>query len=260
MTDDRDGKGSEPQKAGFPGREAAAKALPRRFYRTVDMSPAEADGSRTIRLDGRTARTPGKRELRLTSRALAEAVATEWDLQQTTIDPATMPLTRLVNTAIDGVEAQKADVAADVVKYAGSDLVCYRADYPEGLVRRQQELWDPVLAWAAERHGASFKVASGLMPVAQSEDSSRRIAAAIAPLDALRLTALHAMTTLMGSALLALAVLDGRLTPEAAWEAAHVDEDWQITEWGEDAEATARRERRWREMQAASALARLAAA
>jgi chaperone required for assembly of F1-ATPase len=260
MSNDRDGKGNGPPKPGLRGREAAAKPLPRRFYKTVDVSPPDGSGDRTILLDGRIARTPGQRELRLASRALAEAVATEWDIQQAAIDPATMPLTRLVNTAIDGVEAHKADVAADIVKYAGSDLICYRADYPEGLTRRQEAFWDPVLAWAAERHGASFRVASGIMPITQPDEAGRRVADAVAPLDTLRLTALHVMTTLMGSALLALAVIDGWLTPEAAWEAAHVDEDWQIAEWGEDAEAAARRERRWHEMQAASALARLVAA
>jgi len=260
MSDDRDGKDDRRPQDPLPGREATAKPLPRRFYKTVSVGPSGPDGSRIILLDGRVARTPGKRELRLASRALAEAVATEWDVQQATIDPASMPLTRLVNTAIDGVEARMDDVAADIVKYAGSDLLCYRADYPDGLVARQSALWDPILAWVAERHDASFKVASGIMHVAQPEDAARHIADAVAPLDPLRLTALHVMTTLMGSALLALAVIDGRLTPEAAWEAAHVDEDWQIAEWGEDAEATARRERRWREMQAASALVRLMAA
>lgn len=260
MSDDRDSKGNGQPKPALPGREATAKPLPKRFYKKVEVGPANPSGAHTILLDGRVARTPGKRELRLASKLLAEAVATEWHVQQTAIDPATMPLTRLVNTAIDGVEARMADVAADIVKYAGSDLLCYRADYPDGLAARQRELWDPVLAWIAERHGASFTVASGLMPVAQPDEAGRRIAAAVAPLDALHLTALHVMTTLMGSALLGLAVVGARLTPEAAWEAAHVDEDWQIAEWGEDAEAMARRERRWREMQAASALVRLAAA
>jgi chaperone required for assembly of F1-ATPase len=261
MSDDRDSRsGGQPKPGALPSRESVAKPLPRRFYKSVEVGPAAPDGSRAILLDGRAARTPGRRELRFASKALAEAVANEWDVQQTSIDPATMPLTRLVNTAIDGVEARMADVAADVVKYAGSDLLCYRADYPEGLAARQRVLWDPVLAWIAQHHGASFTVVTGLMPVAQPDEASQRIADAVAPLDPLRLTALHVMTTLMGSALLGLAVIGGRLTPEAAWEAAHVDEDWQIAEWGEDAEATARRERRWHEMQAASALVRLAAA
>lgn len=260
MSDERDGKRTGQPQAGIPGRDTANPQLPRRFYKVVEVGPARPDGSRLILLDGRTARTPGKRELRLASKALAEAVATEWDVQREAIDPASMPLTRLVNTAIDGVEARMADVAVDIVKYAGHDLLCYRVDYPAGLAERQRQLWDPVLGWIGERHGATFAVSSGLMPVTQSEDAGARIARAVAPLDPLRLTALHVMTTLMGSALLGIAVLEGHLTPEAAWLAAHVDEDWQISEWGEDAEATARRERRWREMQAASALARLAMA
>ncbi|MEZ5817423.1 MAG: ATP12 family protein [Hyphomicrobiaceae bacterium] len=261
MSDDPDRNigGNRKPIAIRPG-QATARSLPRRFYNSVEVGAAGTDGACTILLDGRTARTPGKRELRLAPRVLAEAVAAEWDAQRDTIDPATMPLTRLINTAIDGVAARMADVAADVVKYAGSDLLCYRADYPEGLAARQRALWDPVLQWVEERHGAAFETATGLMPVAQPVAASQRIAEAVRPLDALSLTALHVMTTLTGSALLSLAVLKGRLTPEAAWEAAHVDEDWQIAEWGEDAEAKARRERRWSEMQAASALLRLAAA
>ena len=241
-----------------PGREAMAKPLPLRFYKDVSLGLSGPPPGHTILLDGRMARTPGKRELRLTTMALAEAVATEWASQGTQIDPQRMPLTRLVNTALDGVAGRMADVAADVVKYAGSDLLCYRADFPEGLVARQRLHWDPVLAWADERHGVRLTVGSGLMPVTQPDEAGPRIAAAVAHLDAFGLTALHVMTTLMGSALLGLAVIEGRLDPEAAWTAAHVDEDWQISEWGEDAEAMARRERRWSEMQAAATLARLA--
>lgn len=250
--------GGEP--VTVPGRAAPARPLPRRFYRAVDVAPPDAAALFAIRLDGRTARTPGKRELRLPTEALAQAVAAEWDAQETSVDPARMPLTRLVNTALDGVAARMSEVAADIVKYAASDLLCYRADFPEGLAARQRALWDPVLGATADRHGAAFAVASGLMPVAQPAAVTAAFAAAVAPLDAFRLTSLHVMTTLMGSAVLALAVLEARLSPEAAWEAAHVDEDWQIMEWGEDAEAAARRARRWDEMQAAASLLRLLAA
>jgi chaperone required for assembly of F1-ATPase len=250
-----DGK---PGPGAGPGAGAGSRPLPRRFYQTAEAGPPGPDGTRPVLLDGRPVRTPAKRELRVASKALAEAVATEWDTQQGVIDPALMPLTRLLNTALDGVEHRMAEVAADVVKHSGSDLLCYRADYPEGLAERQRALWTPVLDWIARRHGAVFTVTAGLMPVAQPDEAPQRIAEAVRRLDPLHLASLHVMTTLMGSALLALAVIEGQLTPEAAWEAAHVDEDWQIAEWGEDAEATARRERRWREMQAASALARLA--
>lgn len=258
--DDRDG--ADASRKGkpivVPGREAQARLLPRRFYKDVSLGVSGPPPEHTILLDGRVARTPGKRELTLPTIALAEAVAGEWASQGTHIDPAEMPLTRLANTAIDGVSDRMADVAADIVKYAGSDLLCYRAGFPQGLAARQAALWDPVLDWMKDWHGISPVVATGLMPVDQPAALSRGMATAVAPLDAMRLTAFHVMTTLMGSAFLTLAVFDGRLTPEAAWEAAHVDDDWQISEWGEDAEATAKRERRWQEMRAASALLRLA--
>jgi chaperone required for assembly of F1-ATPase len=253
---DPSGKG---QPIIVPGREALSRPLPRRFYTSVEVGALDPLTGHAILLDGRIARTPGKRELRLHSEALARAAAAEWAAQQAAIDPALMPLTRLVNTAIDGVALRMADVAADVAKYAMSDLLCYRADFPEGLAERQREAWDPVLAWIAETHGTTLTVGTGLMPITQPAEVGQGIAAAIAPLDPLRLTALHVMTTLMGSALLALAVLGGHLTPEAAWDAAHIDEDWQIAEWGEDAEARARREHRRQEMLAAATLARLLA-
>jgi chaperone required for assembly of F1-ATPase len=196
-------------------------------------------------------RTPAKALLALPTRALAEAVAEEWSGQREHIDPATMPLTRLANSAIDGVRGREAEVRADIVRYAGSDLLCYRAFEPEELVRRQAELWDPVLAWAREAFGVRFAVAQGLMPRAQPPAATAAIAAALEGFDTFGLAALHVMTTLTGSALLALAQARGRLTAEQAWTAAHVDEDWQIGKWGEDEEAAARRQRRWWEMQAA---------
>jgi chaperone required for assembly of F1-ATPase len=199
-------------------------------------------------------RTPAKAELAVPTRALAEAIAAEWEGQAERIDAATMPLTRLVNTAIDGVAARMSQVQADIAAFAMSDLVCYRADEPEPLVQRQRQHWDPVLAWAREALGARFEVATGLMPVAQPEQTRAAVAASLEGLDAFRLAALHVMTTLTGSALLALAHARGALTAEAAWAAAHVDEDFQISQWGEDTEAAARRARRWAEMQAASRL------
>jgi chaperone required for assembly of F1-ATPase len=197
-------------------------------------------------------RTPAERPFAVPTRALAEAIAGEWKAQGERIDPATMPLTRLANSALDGVAGREIDVRAEIVEYAGSDLLCYRASEPAGLVERQALLWDPVLAWARDALGARFQVATGLMPVAQSERARSTIAGALGGLDAFNLAALHVMTTLTGSALLALAHARGRLTVDGAWAAAHVDEDWQISQWGEDAEAAARRRRRWAEMQAAS--------
>jgi chaperone required for assembly of F1-ATPase len=220
--------------------------------RVEDAPSARWGGEYRILLDGRPVRTPAKALLALPTRALAEAIAGEWDAQREHIDPSSMPLTRLANSAIDGVRGRAAEVRADIVKYAGSDLLCYRATEPEELVRRQAELWDPVLAWGREALGARLEVAEGLMPVTQPEAAQQAVARALDGQDAFALAALHVMTTLTGSALLALAHARGRLTVEQAWAAAHVDEDWQIGTWGEDAEAAARRLRRWSEMQAAS--------
>jgi chaperone required for assembly of F1-ATPase len=224
---------------------------------SVAAVPTSEDGAREeyrILLDGKPVRTPAKRVLAVPSRALAEAVAGEWEVQRDRIDPAAMPLTRLVNSTLDGVRGREAEVRAEIAKYAGSDLVCYRAAEPEGLVRRQAELWDPVLAWSREALGADFQVAVGLMPVAQPQAACAALAGGLEGYDAFALAALNVMTTLMGSALLALAHARGQLTAEAAWAAAHVDEDWQIAKWGADAEAAARRLRHWTEMQAASRL------
>jgi chaperone required for assembly of F1-ATPase len=168
-----------------------------------------------------------------------------------------MPLTRLVNSAIDGVTGREAEVRADIAKYAASDLVCYRAEVPAELVRRQAEAWDPILSWGREALAARLVLSEGIVPVAQPRAATAAVEGALAELDAFSLAAHHVMTTLMGSALLALAHARGRLTAEEAWAAAHVDEDWQIGQWGEDAEAKARRARRWAEMQAASRLLEL---
>jgi chaperone required for assembly of F1-ATPase len=235
-----------------PGQEPL-RPLPKRFYKTVSVEAAAGGGHRLL-LDGKPVRTPAKRELRLPTQALADAVAQEWSAHGERIDPSTMPLTKLANSSIDGVAARAGDVRAEIVKYAGSDLVCYRAESPQELVRRQSEHWDPILAWARETHGAQFQTVHGIMPVEQPAAATEAVAKAIASDDPFRLAAIHVMTTIMGSALLALAHTHGHLAADAAWAAAHVDEDWQISQWGEDAEAQARRDRRWAEMQAASRL------
>jgi chaperone required for assembly of F1-ATPase len=187
----------------------------------------------------------------LPSRALAEAVAAEWEAQRDAIDPAAMPLTRLANTIIDGVSEARAPVAAEVEKYLGSDLVFYRAEEPAGLVALQARHWDPVLDWAHETGGVRFMLAAGVMFVAQLPSAVAAMRATF-PDDPWRLGAVHVMTTLTGSALIALAVMHGRLTPEEAWAAAHVDEDWNISQWGRDALALERRAFRWEEMRAAA--------
>ncbi len=234
-----------------PGQQEI-KPLPKRFYTDATMGPQSGSGDYPVLLDGRGAKTPRRKALALPTIGLAKAVAAEWQAQVKDINPALMPLTRLANTALDGVSGREADVRADIVKYAGSDLLCYRADNPDALAQRQASLWDPVLAWANGRLGVVLQTGRGLMPVYQPPGVASAFAAALEPLDAFRLTSLHVMTTLTGSAVLALAVLEGKLSPEAAWTAAHVDEDWQIERWGSDGEAETRRVRRWTEMTAAT--------
>lgn len=233
-----------------PGQQEV-RPLPKRFYIAAVAAPGKTGGF-TVELDGRTAKTPKKTVLLLPTLPLARAVANEWQAQAVEIDPSRMPLTRLANTAIDGVTGRDAEVRADIVRYSGSDMLCYRAGHPDVLIGLQTAAWDPVLAWAGHRLGTTFLTTRGLMPVVQPPQTSAAYGAAIADLDAFRLTALHVMTTLTGSALLSLSVLDRHLTATAAWAAAHIDEDWQIAQWGPDAEAQVRREGRWTEMAAAA--------
>jgi chaperone required for assembly of F1-ATPase len=237
-----------------PMRAAQANMRPPpvgRFYKAVEVR--EADGRHALLLDGRGARTPGRNALAASGRALMLKVGEEWERQRETIDPADMPLTRLLNSAIDGVAHTMAETRADILSYAGSDLLCYRAEEPENLVARQAHAFDPVLRWAADLLGARFKLTNGMMHVAQPSEGLAAIGAELdAYDDPVALAALSVMTTLTGSALLALAVGRGFLSAEAAWQAAHVDEDFQAERWGADAEATARRKGRWREFEAAA--------
>lgn len=230
-------------------------SLPRRFYAQATVEPRE--GRYTLMLDGKPAMTPKRRRLEHASAQVMDCVAAEWRAQGERIDPAAMPATQLLNVALDAVAEAMGPVADDIVKYSGSDLVCYRAESPETLVAAERAAWDPPLAFARERLGARFTLAGGVVFRAQPEEAVAAVARRVAAIDdPLTLAALHAMTTLMGSAILALAVIDGALSPEAAWSAAHVGEDHQMRLWGADAEALARRARRWEEMAAAAALAR----
>ena len=237
-------------------RTEQAGALPKRFYRDV-MVVARGAGH-AVELDGRPLRTPGKLVLVLPSAAMAKAIADEWAAQVDLIDPLSMPLTRLANSVRDQVEGREAAVRADIVKYAESDLLCYRADGPEGLVRAQSEAWAPILDWARSTVGADLAVCAGLMPVAQSKASRDAIEATVAPLGSFRLASAHVMTTLLGSVVLMLATLAGRLPPEEAWRTAHIDESWQIARWGEDSEAARRQEKRREEFFAAVRMSKLA--
>lgn len=234
-----------------PISDSFAKPRVKRFYKHVSVGEGAFF---QILLDGRAVKTPRKRALILPTRALADLVAAEWAGQGGEIIPTAMHLTRFANTAIDAVADQKAEVARDIAAYAGSDLVCYRADSPDDLVALQSARWDPIVAWAASTLNARFLVVNGVMPVEQPQTALMPFASALDTFDAFGLTALHVLMTLTGSALIALAHARGYLDANEAWAAAHVDEDYQISLWGEDFEAIERRAARRTEFDAAVAL------
>lgn len=228
------------------------KPMPKRFYKTVEVGLSN-DNKFTVLLDGRTVRTPAKAVLTVPTRRVAELLAAEWDAQVEHLDPTTMPVTRLANTALDGVAPDVRAVFNDIMNFAGTDLLCYRAADPRGLVERQAEQWDPVLAWTAEALKARFILAEGIIhqqqPAAALAGYAEALRRYATPLG---LSCLHTITSLTGSAILAIAFADQHLFAEQAWRLAHLDEDWQIEHWGTDAEAFQRREKRWVEMQAAT--------
>lgn len=227
--------------------------LPKRFYTAVEV--AQVDGGYTVRLDGRTIKTPARRPLLVPAQTVARAMASEWEAQSERIDPATMPMTRLVNTVIDGIAETADETRSDLARYVETDLLFYRVEGPERLVARQQAIWDPMLKGAEASLGRRFLLGEGVMHVAQPAESiaafRRRLEAVTDPF---AIAALHQMTTLTGSALIAFAILEGRLDAAAAWSAAHLDEDWNIELWGGDEEASARRSARFEDMRIAADL------
>ena len=239
-------------------RRSARPQLRRRFYKRAQVDDAldearSGERSFAVRLDGRAVRTPARRVLQVPVRALAEALAAEWNAQEEVIDPAKMPLTRLANSIIDGVATAPEAVAAEIEKYLASDLIVYRATSPQGLVERQAHAWNPLFDWARESLGADFVIAQGVTFVAQPA-AALAVAGAAIPRDPWLLGALSAVTTLTGSALIGLALLSGRLSAEEAWAAAHVDEDWNMERWGRDPIALERRAGQLAELQAAAQL------
>jgi chaperone required for assembly of F1-ATPase len=211
----------------------------KRVYKSV--AARAVDGDWRVTLDGRPLRTPAKRDLIVPSEALATAIAAEWDAQSSDIRPETMPLTRLATTAMDRTAAERNKIVAEIANYAGTDLVCYRAEHPPALAARQEATWQPLIDWAAGRYDAGLAVTAGIVPLAQSPASLKAYAGVVAAFDDFRLTALQAVTGACGSLVIALALHEGRLDAEAAFAASQLDETFQIEAWGEDAEAAQRR-------------------
>jgi len=244
-------KNAPPGNATEAARRAMRPTPRRRFYATATTKRVTAGYA--VALDGKPVRTPAGHALAAPTLGLAHAIAAEWEAQGETIDPAKMPRTRLANAIIDGVCVRPGPVAAEIERYLASDLVCYRAGEPQGLRERQTAHWDPILAWARDALGARFSLGEGVVHVAQPEAALAAARAAI-PADPWRLGAVHALTTLTGSALMALALTRTGLSADAAWQAAHVDEDWNIAQWGWDDLALERRAFRHAEFLAAAAV------
>jgi chaperone required for assembly of F1-ATPase len=229
----------------------------KRFYARAGL--IETDGVFAVTLDGKPIKTPSGKTVAVPKRAIAEAMAAEWEAQKETIDPLTMPMTRFANSVVDAVVDRVGVVRDDIARYFHSDLLFYRAGHPEALVAREAQHWDGVLFWAADTLGAHFILAQGIMHVSQP---AQAVAAAhdALPHDPWSVAALHVVTTLTGSALLALALHQGARDSDQVWAAAHVDEDFNAAQWGEDEEVMARRAARKVDFESAVAILRALAA
>lgn len=228
----------------------------KRFYKSVSV--AQRDGFYNIQLDGKSVRTPLGHLLELWTRDLAQAIADEWSTQGGEIDLETMPFTRLAFAAVDVVAPVYAEVGTRISGYAKADVLCYRADAPAELAKRQREIWDPILDWASDRYGARLTTAQGLTPVLQPEEALEKLGAQVRRFDDFTLAAMRSIVGICGSFVLGLAIFDEYLPAREAFAAALLDEDFQAERWGRDAEAEARRARMLAELEAAERFMRLA--
>ena len=222
----------------------------KRFWTAADVRAVEEGWS--IELDGRSVRTPARAALTVPSETLARAIADEWNSVGETVDPRAMPLTGLANAAIDRVAPDREAFAAQLARYAEADLACYRADHPTDLVARQSETWDALLGWGRRRFDVDFCTTAGITHVDQPPATVERLSHALAVLDPFNLAGLSPLVTIGGSLLAALAVLEGAMSVEEAWDAVSVDDRYQLDRWGTDAEAEAALENRRRDFAAAA--------
>jgi chaperone required for assembly of F1-ATPase len=213
---------------------------------------AEAGADRSVLLDGRPVKTPGRAPLVPPTEALAEAIADEWNAQGDTIDPRAMPLTGLANAAIDRIAPDPAAFADGLAAYGESDLLCYRAEGPETLAARQSERWDPILGWAQQRYDVVFELAMGVIHMPQPPETVARLREAVGARGPFQLAGLSPLVTVSGSLIVALALAEGAISLDTAWAAATLDEQWQAEQWGEDAEAAAALAARLRDFAAAA--------
>ena len=232
----------------------------KRFYTDVTAEPEADGGGLSIRLDARPVRTPARALLVVPTDALAAAIVGEWQAQGDKIDPRTMPMTGLANAAIDRVAPDPASFVAVLAPYAETDVLCYRAEEPPLLAEREAAAWDPLLAWTRTRYDVAFELTSGIVHRPQPEATVRRLAVALAARDPFALAAMSPLVTISGSLVTALALAEGRIDADAAFDATHLDEIWQAEQWGEDWMATDARDLRRADFVAAARFLELIAA
>lgn len=222
----------------------------KRFWKSAEVMGAL--GGYAIALDGRRVKSPARAELIVPTQALAKAIAAEWNECGEKVDPRCMPLTGLANAAIDRIAPDQENYAAGIAGYGETDLVCYRAEGPETLVRWQSESWDALLNWARRRYDVDFVCQTGIMHVPQPADTVRKLAHAVAALDSFQLAGLSPLVTIGGSLIAGLAALEEMIPAEAAWEAVSLDDRWQLEQWGDDPDARAALDARRRDFLAAA--------
>lgn len=208
----------------------------KRFWKQATVT--EADGGYCVLLDGRGVKTPAKAPLVLPTKAMANAVAAEWQAQEGTIAPLTMPVTRSANAAIDKVAIQHGEVADMLAAYGGTDLLCYRAQSPLELIERQAAVWQPLLDWATQELNAPLQVAAGIIHIPQPDDSLNRLSALVHQLTNFELAAFHDLVSMSGSLVIGFAVIRDFAPAETLWKTSRIDEIWQEEQWGVDDEAT----------------------
>ena len=222
----------------------------KRFYTKVEMKSVDAVFQ--VELDERSVKSAGQKILQLPHEKMAEQLASEWRQQEEFIDFATMPIMQFASSVTDNIISRPADAQAEILKYAHSDLLCYRVAEPDSLVDRQKQQWDPVLLQFKNEQKIEFLTSVGIQYVEQGGENMSRFGALINPLEGYQLGSVHLITVMTGSAILAIALYKGMLTSTAVWDLAHLDEDFQAEHWGEDEEASSRRARRYIEFLAAA--------
>lgn len=216
-----------------------------RFW--TEVSVEQADGGWQVALDGRPLKTQGKRDQIVPTRALADVLAQEWADQGEKLDPTTLPQRDMADFAIDRIATGAEDVVSKLVAFAETDTLCYRADPGDALFRRQEELWEPLVADAEQREGIRLERISGIIHRQQPSETIAALRRRLSGEDAFTLAPLLTLTSLSASLCIGLAALEAGADAEPLWNAANLEEDWQAQLWGADAEASAVRARRFSE-------------